>query len=276
MVLHFFPPLFCQFAPQLARVGTKRTLDTWQQSFSARILSRSEVNFVSSLVTKEVSSRACANLFSRPVPNLYIKVPRYFTTAYYAYCDCLLRLPGLPTAFATCNRIFAMSVTSRTTKERTKMVKTGGPWGKDAWPQSHSWVMMQLMTSHNDGVWTLRWPRPNWQQLPRGLVQSLRLMLLHAPGRFFQMDESKWKDIQEGTQSWNMFQLSPLVKLCESCEKPWNCNILQEQVCQRMHSVIVKLRAYRMLMFSWFVCSGKTECSVVAAKWQQLNQQSPT
>ena len=42
-----------QKLPQLARVGTKRTLDTWQQSFSARILSRSEVNFVSSLVKKK-------------------------------------------------------------------------------------------------------------------------------------------------------------------------------------------------------------------------------
>lgn len=103
-------------------------------------------------------------------------------------------LPGLPAAFATCNRIFAMSVTSRTTKERTRMVKTGGPWGKEAWPQSPH----QLGDHETDDIsqpmgCRQRWPRPSWQQLPRGLVQSLRLMLLHAPGSFFQMDESKFQ-----------------------------------------------------------------------------------
>lgn len=218
------------------------------------------------------------------------KVPRYSKKPVScAYCDCLLslntgnirfgNLPGLPTAFATCNWIFAMSVTSRTTKERTKMVKTGGPWGKDAWPQSHSWVMMQLMTSHNDGVSTSRWPRPNWQQLPRGLVQSLSLILLHAPGRLWNphgwiLEGNDGKECKVETCE-TTFTIGETVWIMWETLKLQHLN--KNKVCQIMHlSPNVKLRAYRMLMFSWFVCSEKTECSLVAAKWQQLNQQSPT
>ena len=83
-----------------------------------------------------------------------------------------------------------------------------------------SWVTMKLTTSHN-----------RWGVDKGGLVQigsNFQEVLSKAWGwccythleasSKWMHPNSKWKDdILQGTEGWNMFQLSPLVKLCESC-----------------------------------------------------------